>query len=328
MAVAIGLAATAHSNATVLAYEGFDYAAGNLNTQSGGSGFNGAWAAANSTGGAYASPNGFQVVSSGATLWNGVAASVPQTGNYAGSPVATVIGGSPNGNDPDNLWAERTLDPSVTSTFTTGNTTWLSYVSASNFANNNNYTGGMLALGQGAIQGRGNAISGGPAVGIGIFTSTGVFRSGSVTPPSGPVYFGATIWDSAVYTGAGIPLNHVTSSQGFNPYYNATSSPTGLPHQAYVSIARIDWGATSTISVATFLDGVTITEAAFNANAVSQTFSYDPSTFNRVSFAGARYNIDELRITTTFNEVIGVPEPSAAWLSLLGLGVALRRRRN
>ena len=50
-----------------------------------------------------------------------------------------------------------------------------------------------------------------------------------------------------------------------------------------------------------------------------------------LSFAGARYNVDEFRVATTFSDVIGlspVPETSVGLLSLLGLAALLRRRRS
>lgn len=319
--IVTGIVASTSSQASVLAYEGFDYSAGALNGQNGGQGFASSWSASSSDG-----TN--SVVASG-TLWNGTLTSVAQTGIYAGSPTQAIIGGSPNGNSPDQIWGSRQLDPAVTATFINGNTTWVSYAMASNFANNANYTGGMVALGQGIITNRGNVITGGPAVGIGVFTSGGVFRSGSVTPPSGPVYFGATVWDTSFGT---IPLSQAVTSQEFNPYYSAVSSPTGLPRQAYVGIARIDWTATGgTINVAAFLDGATLTETAFNAAAVSQSFTAAPSTFNMFSFAGARYNVDEFRVATTFSDVTGiaaVPETSVGLLSLLGVAALLRRRRS
>ncbi|MCX7429329.1 MAG: hypothetical protein NTW96_27360 [Planctomycetia bacterium] len=98
--------------------------------------------------------------------------SVPQTGNYAGSPADHVTS---NGNNPDHMWASRALDSSVTNTFTLGNTTWMSYVVAENFSNNSNGTGGMLAIGQGVFDGTGDGsdpspgrgweVNGGPALG-------------------------------------------------------------------------------------------------------------------------------------------------------------------
>jgi len=315
------------AEASLLGYEGFDYTAGQtLNALNGGTGFSSAWTATNN--GGYSVPDGFGIVSGG-TLWNGTLTSLPQTGNYAGSPVATVIGGSPNGNNPDQEWASRTLSSTVTGTFTNGNTTWMSYVVASNFANNSNFTGGMLALGSGTVTNRGNVISSGSAVGIGIFTSGGVFRSGSTTPPSGPVFFGATVWDPALYTTPGIPLNQVVSAQGFAP------STVGLQNQAYIGIAKIVWSSTGgTIYATAFPDGTTLTEAAFDAAAVSQSFTANPADFNTISLAGARYDVDELRLATSFTEVIGgtltaVPEPaqSLGLMSLLGLGLFVRNRR-
>ena len=291
-----------NARATLLVHEPFAYTAGqSLQGQGGGTGFaaGALWTAANSSAGLYPTPRGFAIVSSG-TLWSGIATSVPHTGNYAGSPVAAIIGGSPNGNDPDHLWASRLLNSTVTGSFIAGNTTWISYMMASNFANNTNFTGAMLALGQGTVTNRGNVVSGGPAVGIGIFTSGGVFRNGSATPPSGPVFFGATVWDSSIYTSSLIPLHQVPSAQEFTP------NTVGFQYQAYVCVAKIVWNETGgSIYATAFPDGTTLTEAAFDAAAAYQSFTANPAMFNKISFAGGRYDVDELRLATTFGEAVG-----------------------
>jgi hypothetical protein len=181
----------------------------------------------------------------------------------------------------------------------------MSYVEASNFKANANGTGGSFAIGQGILNSggtdnRGWTSYGGPAIGIGVNSSK---------------QFTAGIWDVA--TGA------LTGPAG------AAWINSGTPQ---IGLAKIVWGDAATPTVifeATFTDGAVLTEAAFDLAAVSNSATFDPSTFVNVALGGARYNVDELRIGTTFNDAIGVavPEPSTALLSLLGLGL-LRRRRN
>ena len=294
--LAVGLAivlggAVSTAQASVLMYEGFNYTSGlgtTLNGQNGGTGFatGSSWNAGNMGGYPSGSPTGFGIVDSTEhTLWNGTVTSVPQTGNFAGSPAPTALGGSLNGNNPDALWASRSLDPSVTATFTLGAVTWMSYVEASNFKANANGTGGDFAIGKGIFNSgtttnRGWTTYGGEAIGIGITSAK---------------QFTAAIW-----TGGAGPNYNITGPAG------AAWNTNGV---AQIGIAKIVWGNASnptTIYEATFNDGTVLTEAAFNTAAVTNSATIDPTTFNMVSLGGNRYNVDELRIGTTFNDAIGV----------------------
>ena len=304
--LALGLAgSTPTAHATLLVYEGFNYTLGqSLNGQTGGTGFaaESAWTAGNTGGSApYLSPNGTAICDATTqTLWNGTVTSVPQTGKYAGGPEPA---GNPssgfNGNKTGDEWAARALHPSVTSTFSLGNVTWMSYVEASNFKANGNGTGGSFAIAQGNLgsatgSNRGWTSYGGSAIGIGV-DSNKKFR--------------AAFWDAST-AGA------LTGTPG------ASWLTTGAPQ---ISIAKITWGDASTpttIQEATFDDGTILTEAAFNAAAVSFSTTFDPSTFTQLALGGARYNVDELRIGTTFDDAIGVVAVSAGnyWAPIAGGG--------
>ena len=333
---AISMTGTLGSQAAMLLYEGFDYTPGlfttTLNGQSGGTGMTGSWTAPNTSGApptVYASPNGFGVIAAGTTpgpWWNGTVTSVPQTGNYVGSTADHTVAPSPtasNGNTPDHMWASRGLASTVTSSFTPGTITWMSYVVAENFSNNGNGTGGMLAIGQGVFDhsagpldpsaGRGWEVNGGMAIGIGITNSV-------------PKHYTAAIWGTP--DGAtNYLMNDYTSIAGTPTQHTTTGPP-------FIGLAKIVWGdatTATTISVAAFIDGTVLTEGGFDTspNLVTSTAIVDPSTFTNISLGGSRFNVDELRIGTTFGDAIGaaVPEPSVALLSLLGLGF-LRRRRS
>ena len=80
------------------------------------------------------------------------------------------------------------------------------------------------------------------------------------------------------------------------------------------------------------------TEAAFNVGAVSNTADLDQSLFDVLSYGGARIDLDEIRIGTTFDDVLNgtsvggavIPEPMtmlAVGMSLTGLGGYIRKRR-
>jgi len=299
------------AQAALLLYEPFNYTSGlgtTLNNQSGGTGFaaGSLWFAWNSNTYPSGPPTGFAICDATMqTLWNGTVTSVPQTGNYAGSPAPA---GNPtsgyNGNNPDHEWASRPLDPSITAGFTLGATTWMSYVEASDFKANANGTGGSFAIGSGTLgtassDNRGWTAYDGWAIGIGVNSAK---------------YFTAGFWDPSLGT-TGVNLTGTNGTKWLT---------TGAPQ---IGIAKIVWGDASTpttIYQVTFNDGATLTEAAFNSstNLVVNTALVDPTICVNVMLGGARYNVDELRIGTTFNDVIGVipATDGAYWAPGLGGG--------
>ena len=313
---AAGIVSTAH--AALLVYEPFEYTAGQtLNGLSGGAdaiGMVGTWtASSNGNAGVYATTNGFMTIAPGSALnagpdWKGTVSSVPQKGIYVGSPNDHA---SPhNGNDPDHMWASRPLDPSVTATFTLGATTWMSCVQAHNFHNNGNYCGMTFTIGQGVFTGattgdissaRGAVVWGGPALGLGLR---------SIWNTAADKYFIPGVWVNNQGSG-NFQENNPTGATGVRavPSNPSTSLTSGWP--PVICVVKIVWGDVSTptsVTVGIFPDGATLTESAFNSLPNLQTDSaiVDPSVFTNMSLGGARFNVDELRIGTTFNDVIGV----------------------
>jgi hypothetical protein len=345
--------------ATLLVYEPFNYPSGTtsgtgvlLNGQSGGTGMTGSWATVN-TGTAnsvtnYLQPNlsGVNLNTGVANTFNGTVANLPTSGGYFGS-----IGLGGTANTTDHIYAYRTLDPSVTATFTAGSTTWFSFVSARAF--NANATGPKLAIGAGRLStsDRGQTALG-EAIGAGGGLGT---NAGSNTSK---VY--GQFWDQAV---AGTGTFQTYDATGSNPLNNSSTTPLNTdpaisPWQAFtwasdsgtgqpianIVIGKIQWndGTPDVLTVARFLPtSGTLTEALFNSSALPSSTTWavqpdlDQSKFNTISIAGGRYFADEFRIATTFDEVVGVsivPEPSL--LAVLGAGLAgltaavgLQRRR-
>lgn len=311
--------------ATLLVYEPFQYPASqnltngimSLSGQSGGAdavGMVGTWTAnGNGTVSGNYNPvgtNGVAVIAANSVpgpIWKGNCTSVPQKGNYAGSPAAVGFAGL-NGNNPDHMWASRPLAPNIVTNFTLGATNWMCCVQVQNFTNNYNYGSMTFCLGQGVQNGasvgsgdpsggRGQAVYGGPAIGIGT-----AFPSGAV-----PKYLIAGAWDTMASDGMTYVEQNYLSSTGI-----LVVTPLKFP-PVWICIAKIVWGDVSnptTVTFAAFPDGTALSEATFDqftsTNLQQVTTYVDPTTFTNISLGGARWECDELRIGTTFNDIIGL----------------------
>jgi len=112
-----------------------------------------------------------------------------------------------------------------------------------------------------------------------------------------------------------------------------------------IVVGKIDWhtGSPDVVSVGVFWDTAPLTESAFSAMITAQPKlssanwaagvtrpDLDQSLFNTISLAGGKWFGDEVRLATSFNEVVGqvlvVPEPSSLLLCVAGgLAVLLMR---
>lgn len=286
----------ASARANLLFYEGFDYTAGSdlqgLGTPLGGSG---TWFDTSSLT-MTVRANGTSVSQN----WQGI----------PGSSTFTHTGGYLEGDRVDNNEGHIALAPSVTAQFTDGSVIWMSYVAAATTVTgkNDNHHKPNVAIGQGALLDDKAEKADGQAVGAGAASNTESLS--------------AAYWDDEI-----VPADSV---------YEEHRSGDTLPRDGKLEqlvIAKFVFGAsTDTVLIASFaLDPYAApTEADFNAAAVSITSAnnLDQATFDTLSFHGSRSNFDEIRLATTYDEVlVGVPEPATLAMGLVGLTLIAGRRR-
>jgi len=296
VAVAVCIAGGSAQGALLL-YEPFDYAPGSaldgLTDAASASdvGLTGPWASA-----------GHHTVEVDAADHGGTA------GGWQGIPAGTMpnVGGFACGEDVNGNKGFRSIAAAVTATFVDGTITWMSFVAA-NTANPNHHKPN-IAIGQGELlddraqKANGQAIGGGPRYNDGNGDARAAYWADETVPPDGV----------------------------FEEHRGGSQSPD-FPNQ-HLQVYKLEWGANSdTVTVANFslADAAAwadVTEANFDAIGVSITSAtnLDQLTFDTVSFHGTRTHVDEIRIATTFGDV--VPEPATMGLLAIG-GLALIRRK-
>jgi len=332
---AIGITGTVSSRATLLAYDGFDYttgtASGNgvqLNGQGGSElGFDGPWTAFNTAGGGSFVADSITVYEEGTTSgivgndgvtfnpFDGTVENLPTGGGYFGA--LTSVGGT-GVNHTDHLEVWRLLAPSVTATFTSGTTTWFSFVSTRAYSNNPRSP--SFALSSSSLgEDRGNQAFGEAIGGGGSNNSLAVFPEFWDKVLDSPGEAEDTI--SANYGGGTFFGHH--SAGGFGTAVPAADRMTWVGNIATgepnIMVGKIEWDADEEgrdiISVVRFLETDELTEDAFDAliaaqpqlssvNWVTDKPNLDQSQFDTVTIAGGRFFADEIRIATTFDDVV------------------------
>jgi hypothetical protein len=296
-------------------------------------------------------PSGVNFSSGTANAYVGTTTNLPTSGGSVGP-------GGTNTTDHMIMW--RTLDPSVTSSFVAGTTTWFSFVSVRGY--DANPAGMKLALGKGALiedrgaKSTGEAIGGGSGLGSSLLNAYKVYpqfwdaTTGSGGETTGTFFNYDLGGQQPASTGGNV---HVVPAPYF-PYSDYTlpagqtagldsmllNNVAGVQGNGAINIVvgKIDWRDGTTpdvVSVVNFWDNAPLTETAFNnlitaqPNLSSANWPLanqpvlDQSKFDTLSLAGGKWFVDEVRLATTFNAAVGiavVPEPSL--LAALGVGVA------
>lgn len=330
--------------AELLVYEPFDYTPNEILTGKGGAlGTMGTWSshdtitgdgktqdwfihAEGTTSGVGLSDSNPSIEPAGMHRWDGTVENLPTSGGYAG------LWGADDWNDPDgpntgepgrNLDANIGLDPGVTATFQSGTTTWFSYVAVRGWDRNEETPN--LTIGTDPTpddsrafslinSGNGIGTGGGPPRNNRTSIYPMYFSGGTAHNLNGAI----TSWqDDAVQVP---PDSSVTWEElDADGYFGAVN----------IVVGEIQWdadtGGEDIISVARFLESDTLDEAGFDAliaatpnlssaNWAANKPDLDQSQFDILNIAGLKFFVDEIRIATTFSDVIGggvAPHPFA-----------------
>jgi hypothetical protein len=294
LALVLGTLPAAH--AELLVYEPFNYTPvnhevdGRLAGKNGGLGWGGAWsdspntvatadfAFAYDTRGNPASLYG-GTVNTAQPNWDGVVSHVPTLGGYVGLSDWCNAAGPNQGR----INSHRTLAQSAGAmAATNGGVLWLSMVAHfPNLAFNGRP--GLALTDGGYFNDRTQGLSSGNGIGIG----------------------NGWAWSTLDVTAAIWNLNNGTSNVR-TPVRNIQSATVDS-----IIVVKLTFGATDTVTTWAFKEGETVDEATFNTNALAASGAIDENTLTTLAFGMHREAnaLDEIRIGTTFNDVITLPPP-------------------
>ena len=338
------------ASAKVLVYEPFDYPDAALNGNGGALGTTGTWLS-NDTGfgdGWWCHPEG-EITGQGddrgptgadLNLFDGTVANLPTSGGFAGPAGPVEQGGVWGTRDPTgNLDANIGLDPSVTATFQSGTTTWFSYVGC--HADNRNQgsptfmictdptTNGSRGL---TMQNSGNGIGGvGGPPRYNLFDVYPHYFNGGVHHQTPGGYLGGVLGDhNGIVTAfcSTATCDGVLGADATRAW--AVRDDDGFMGVPNIVVGKIEWdadtGGEDVVSVVSFLETDELTEAAFDAIIANKPLlssrnwpgnkpNLDQSQFDTLNISSLKFWIDEIRIATTFNDVMGASgakDPSPA----------------
>ncbi len=361
--VAILFAVSATSEATVLVYEPFAYADGWLTGQGGALGTTGTWTAyqtalnidPDGTAGPLppvANVTDWRIHQEGDTTgivvnpipalalntFDGTVANLATSGGYVGLPGPADLGLPVDADVEIGRYMDAfiALDPDVTASFQSGTTTWFSYVAVAGWDRNMEPPQLQIGTDPSPHDSRNtlyNLTNSGSGIGAGggppsndRFSIMPRYHSGGANYS---LMGAATAWSANTFTApADAKMPWVTSDvDGFGA--------------ANIIVGKIEWdagtGGEDIISVVRFLETDTLDEAAFNAlivlypglssaNWAANKPNLDQSLFDTINLAGTKFLVDEIRLGTTFGDV--VPEPmTIALLGLGGLGLIRSKRK-
>ena len=326
------LVLAASARADLFLHEPFNYPEGSLTGRSGALGTTGEWTSYESLHPA----DGWRIHTEGTTtgivvdpgppvgrnMFDGKVANLPTTGGFTGLPGPDDVGEP----DPDRdfeigryMDASIALAPSVTATFRTKSTTWFSYVTAHGWDRNQETAALTLATDPTPASSRSLTLTnGGHGIGSGggpprnnrLHILPRFYQDGVAWNALGPV----TAWSQDSMTvpfATGAMSWAATDARGF-----------GTPN---IVVGRIQWDSDTNgedvITVAAFRDTDTLTEEAFlnlialkpdlsSATWLAAKPNIDQSQLDTLNLSGTKFFIDEIRIGSSFSDIIGASAPT------------------
>ncbi|MFN3168995.1 MAG: PEP-CTERM sorting domain-containing protein [Phycisphaeraceae bacterium] len=327
LVAAVGATFATSASAQLLFHEPFDYADDFLRTGVPGPQGSAALGAASDwntdefyRGDMWVHPEGSTVgilVDTRSNVFDGTVANLATSGGFLGPAGQSDVGEAIVDTEfSRNATADIALASSVTSTFQTGNTTWVSFVTAQAWDRNEEMPNVTLATDPFPNQSRGDDFGGIGTGGTGLGTGGGPNRNernfiypmhyttGQYNNINGPIPNNSYASD---------PLTDVSNADSMFWEPDLENGDFG---EVSIVVMKIQWNADTLgediQTVVRFDDDDTISEAAFDAIVAAQpglsTANWDPANkpnidetqLDTLTFGGLKYFIDEIRIASSF----------------------------
>jgi hypothetical protein len=258
-------------------------------------------------------------------MFDGTVANLATTGGFAGGPGPLDI--DPN-NDPNldgeifrNMNADIALASSVTNSFQTGTTTWISYVAVQAWDRNEETPNLVLATGPAPDGSRGDDFGG---IGTG---ETGLGTGGGPTRNNRDDIY-PMHYDAGQY----VNLNGAVPNNAYNQAAFEVAEADSMDWEPFtesgdfgevsIIVMKIQWnadtGGEDIQTVVRFDDDDTISEASFDAlvaakpNLSTANWSankpdIDETQLDTLTFMGLKFFVDEIRIASSFDDALPAP---------------------